>query len=361
MEIKVSHFGSLMMMLMFSCFLGILDASCFNIAGVDSWMIPILGTIVGFPILILYLYIYNYRKDLNLNYLNIYLFGKKYGRLFNVIILLFVMTFTMITFWNLTSFVASQYLYDTPQWFIDIIFIATTFYFFSKSERTIFRSSLILIYIVLFLYLVSFLGLMDKISINNVRPVLEHGIMPVLKGLYNYVAYVIFPIFTLSVINRDKINKKNLNKWIIITYLVSNFLIFTMLFLLVSVFGIELATLYQYPTYHILKRVFIGGFIERLENVLSIQYIIVLFIPCAFTSYYSLKSIRDITGISKNIFIYPILILIMFISQYIFKSNTYGEYFLIHTYPIFMGIILIVIPIFIALKIRKVEKKKSHG
>ena len=346
MEIKTSGFCSMMMMIMFSCFLGILDASCFNIAGVDSWLIPIIGSILGTPILLLYLYIYNYRKDLNINQLNIYLFGKKLGRVIAFIMLLFALTFTMVSFWNLTSFVSSQYLYNTPEFFIDIIFVATTFYFFSKSEQTIFRSSLILIYIVLFLYGISFFGLIDKIKIDNVKPFLEHGIIPVLKGVYNYISYVILPIFTLSVINRNKVNKKSLSKWIIITYFISNFLIFTMLFLLISVFGIELATLYQYPTYHILKRVFIGGFIERLENVLSIQYIIVLFIPCAFSNYYSLKSIRDITNIKKNIYIFPILILLMFLSQYIFKSNTYGEYFLINIYPIFMGIILIIIPIF---------------
>lgn len=357
MEIKISQFCAMMMMIMFSCFLGIIDSSSFNIAGVDSWLIPIFGLVLGLPILFLFLYIYTYRSKYNLNELIINLFGKKIGSILATIIFIFAMSFTMITFWNLTTFVASQYLYNTPGWFIDLIFILTTYYFFSKSESTIFRSSLILIYIIIILFSISFIGLLDKIDINNIRPILEHGPRPVFNGIYNYIAYTTLPIFTLSITPKYRINTKHFNRWIIGTYIVSNLLLFIMLFLLVSVFGIDLVSLYQYPTYHILKRVFVGGFIERLENVLSIPYIIVLFIPCAFSSYYSIQSIKDIYGIKKR-YIYPILIILMFISSYMFRNNTIGEQFLIHIYPIFMGIIIIGIPILIATKITILKLKK---
>lgn len=361
MEIKISQFCAMMMMIMFSCFLGIIDASSFNIVGVDSWLIPIFGFILGLPILLLFLYIYTYKSNYNLNELIIYLFGKKIGSILSSIITLFALSFIMVTFWNLTNFVASQYLYNTPGWFVDLIFILTTYYFFSKSENTIFRSSLILIYIVIILFLISFIGLLDKIDINNIKPILEHGPRPVFNGIYNYIAYTTLPIFTLSIVPKKRINTKYFTRWIIGTYITSNVLIFIMLFLLVSVFGIELVSLYQYPTYHILKRVFVGGFIERLENVLSIPYIIVLFIPCAFSSYYSIQSIKDIYKIKKK-YIYPIIVIIMFLSSYIFRNNTIGEQFLIHIYPIFMGVIIIGIPFLIAIKItvKKIKKIDFH-
>ena len=362
MEIKISQFCALMLMIMFSCFIGILDSSCFNIAGVDSWMIPIVGCFIGLPILFIYLYVYNNMKNINLNELIIKLFGNFLGRIIAGAMLLFAISFTMVTFWNLTSFVASQYLYDTPQWFIDIIFIITIYYIFSKNERTILRASLILFYIVLLFYFISFIGLTDKINVNNIKPILEHGMNPIFKSIFNYISYTILPIFTLSIIARNKVDNKNLNKWIIITYFIGHFLIFSMLFLLISVFGINLTSLYQYPAYHLLKRVFVGGFVERLENVLSLQYIIVLLIPCAFSNFYCLESIKSIFNINKNKYIYPILMFIMFISQYIFQSNTFGEKFFITIYPIFMGSILITIPCIVAIKLfidKKIKRKFS--
>lgn len=358
MEIKLSQFCSMMLLIMLSCLLGLLEASCLDIALVDCWIIPLFGTIIGFPILLLYLYIYNYKKDMNLNQLIIHLFGKKIGKIIASIILLFTLSFGMITFWNLISFVASQYLYNTPQWFINIMFIIIICYFFSKTKYTIFRASLTLTYIVIFLYIISSLGLISKVNIENIKPILEYGITPVLKGVYNYIIYAILPIFILFIVAKNKIDNKNTNKGIIITYFLGNFMIFSIIFILIGVFGIELAQLYQYPIYHVLKRVFIGGFVERLENVLSIQSIIIMFIPCAFSNYYSLTSIKEIFNIKKNIYIYIFLILLMFLSQYLFKNNTLGEYFIVNIYPIFIGIFLIFIPliIFIKILIQKIKK-----
>lgn len=359
MEIKLSQFCSMMLMIMLSCLLGILGSSCINLAGVDCWMVPIIGFILGIPILLIYLYIYNHEKTLNLNELIIKLFGAITGKILASILLFFAITFTMITFWNLTNFVASQYLYNTPQWFIDILFIITTYYFFSKNENTIFRASLVLTFLAAILYGISFIGLMDKINLNNLKPVLENGILPILKASFNYITYAILPIFTLSIIPKNKIDTNKLNKGIIITYIIGNIIIFVCLFVLISIFGINLANLYQYPGYHILKRVFIGGFIERLENVLSIQWIIILFIPCAFCNFYSLNSIKNIFNIKKNKYIYPLLMLLMFFSQYIFKNNTLGENFLIYIYPVFMSIILIGIPLIIFIRILTIKKSKT--
>ena len=353
MEIKISQFCSMITLIMFNCFLGILVSSSLNIAAVDAWLIPIIAIIPGTLIILIFLYIYNYKPNLNLNELITHLFGDKLGKIINIIVLLFIFSFNVITFWNLINFVASQYLYNTPEWFINLIFIFVTFYFFSKKDRTIFRASLIFFYLFIFLFIISSIGLIGKVDINNIKPLLENGTTPVFKGVFNYIGYTTLPLFMLSIFKRNQINNKKINKQIIITYLFSNFLIFIILFLLISVFGIELASIYEYPSYHVLKRVFIGGFIERLENVLSIMWIIVLFIPCAFSYLYSLKSMKNIFNTNKNYYFYPVLIFLMFISQFIFKNNTIGENFLVNIYPIIITIIIGSISLIIFIKIIK--------
>ncbi len=358
MEIKISQFCAMIFIIISSCFMGILDSSLVNISGIDCWMVPLIGMITGLPILLLYLYIYSYKKELNINQLLTHLFGNKIGKFISFLLLLFCISFTMITFWNLTNFVASQYLYNTPNWFIDILFIITTFYFFNKNERTIYRSTLMLSYIAIILFLIGSTNLTGKIQIINFKPFLNDGVTPVFKCLINYITYTTIPIFLLLITPKNKIDYKNINKSIIITYFLSHISIFITLFTLIGVFGIDLASLYQYPLYHLLKRVFIGGFIERLENVLSIGWIIILFIPCAFSSYYSLVSIKNIFNIKKKRYIYPVLIFIMFMSQFIFKSNTFGEYFLNNFYPMFMSIIIIIM---IIIFVKILVHKKKYG
>lgn len=339
MKIKVSSYCSMFSFLMISCFLGISGTIFVRISKVDFWMVPIISTIIGIPILYLFIYLLNFKKDLNINDLNRTLFGKKIGNIMNFIILIGIISFNLITFWNLTKFVSSQYLYNTPQWYVTILFIFAMIYCLNKGRNCILRSSLILFYISLILYVICTVGLGLQVKISNIKPILENGIIPVLKSIYNYICYIIFPIFILLIIPKDKIESKNLNKSIIKTYFLTNLAIFIVMFIIISVFGIDLTLLYQYPSYHILKRVFIGGFIERMENTLSVQWILNIFVPCLFSYYFTFYSIKDIFKIKKDYFIYPFLIMLMFISQEIFKNNTVGEDFLLKFYPIIFGLL----------------------
>lgn len=358
MKTKTSQFCVMMGFMMFSCFLGIGAESCLKIAGIDYWMIPLISTILGIPLLLMYVYLFNHSDNLNINELNESLFGKKLGKIFNLILLLFVISFNLITFWNMTSFVTSQYLYNTPSWFITIIFIITSLYIISKGPRIMFRATFMLFYIAIILYLISALGLFSQIKITNIEPILENGITPVFKGLYNYIAYMILPIFFILIIPKKEIEDKKLSKYMIVTYFITNLLIFIIMFFVVAVFGIELTELYQYPSYHILKRVFIGGFIERMENTLSIQWIIVLFIPTLFSHYYTARTLKDVFHMKDKLALVMITI-IMYFSQYIFKNNTLSEMFFTRIYPIIMGIFLIGIPLIMFIRLfykKKIQK-----
>lgn len=349
MKTKSFELCAMIIFLTLSCFLGIGAESCLLIAGNDYWIVPIIGTIIGFPLILIYLYIFN--SNMNINTLNHHIFGNKIGTFINTLLLLFIISLNIIIFWNLTSFVASQYLYDTPSWFITIIFIIPSIYMISKGPRIILRTTFIFFYIYVILFIFSALGLATQLKLNNIMPILQNGITPVFKAIINYVSYMITPIFLILIIPKKEIDDKNLNKKIIITYFISNAIIFLICFFTISVFGIELTKLYQYPSYHILKRVFVGGFIERMENTLSIQWIITLLIPAIFGFYYISKSLIDNFKINKYI-TYVIIVILMFLSEYIFRNNTVGENFLIYIYPIFILIFLIIIPIIIAIRLK---------
>lgn len=366
MRTKKMEFCVVIGFMMFSAFLGIGAETCLRIAGIDYWMVPIIGTIIGIPVILIYTYIFNNLEDKDINGLNEELFGKKLGKVINIIILLFVISFNLITFWNMTSFVSSQYLYNTPIWFVNLLFLIPSIYLIIKGPRIMFRSILMLFYIAIILYIISAFGLGAQIKLTNIEPILADGFIPVLKAVYNYMSYMIFPIFFMLIIPKKEIDGKNMKKAIMITYFITSLLVFIIMFFVLGVFGIELTTLYQYPAYHILKRVFIGGFIERMENTLSIQWIIVLFVSTLFTYYYTARSFKDIFSMNDK-FTIAIVVVIMYLSQYIFKNNTISEMFLTKYYPIALGIFLFVMPFIIAIRlfykkrIQKVSLKKIEN
>lgn len=343
--IKISQYCSSIFLTILSCLLGILVTGLVNIGGVDSWISIILGTILGIFILTIYLSIYNFKSDLSFYEKIKVLFNKKSFIILNMFIFISIL-FSSILFWNLTNFISSQYLYNTPSYFIEIIFLITIGYFLSHKKTTIFRACLIFAYIFIVFYLFSFFGLINKIDLNNFKPMFQTNFLNIIKCTFIYISYTAIPMFFMNIISKKKIENFS-NKSIIVTYIISNLVIFSVLFIVISIFGIDLARIYQYPTYHVLKRVFI----ERIENILSMGLIIVLLIPCSIMCYFSQDLIKNTYHFDCKI----VLLIILYFSKYIFKNSTYGEYLILNILPFIMLSFIIVILI-IFYKIKKIKR-----
>lgn len=351
MKIKTLEVCSFIFIVMQTCLFGYALNGCFRYTGVNSWIIPIIGSLIGFILLLLYLYIFNYKKDLNINELNIHLF-KKYGKILNSFLMIFISFLAMTLFWNLTNFVSSQYLYNTPQLFVELLFIGTIIYIIHNGINALFRTSLILAYILLFVSILNHTGLLQQIDIKNIMPFFN-GEFDIIRSSFTYIVFIICPIFMLLIIPKNKIDSKDLNKKIIITYIVTSIIIFTIIFLIISIFGINLVNLYQYPGYHILKRVFVGGITERMEKALAIYWVLTLFMGVIFCIYYVFKSLKDNFNFKKKS--YVLIFIILYCSQYLFKNSTIAKYWIETSFPYIIGIFLIGIPLIIFIKIKKTK------
>lgn len=356
MKIKPFEFCIIFFFITQSFILGIDSANSIRLAGVNCYLSPIIGGIIGFVYLLIILYIFNYKSNLNINELNKKLFGK-YGKIINLILILFASFFVLILNWNLLNFVTSQYLYDTPKFYISILFIVAFIYLVNKDRFSISRSFVIFFYIFVVLAIISIVGLIFQVKQYNLLPFLENGLTPVFNSTISNIAYLVLPIFFILIIPKDEVDDHNLTKKIIITYMLSILSAFSILFLTIGVFGIELTNLYQYPIYHVLKRVLAGTFIEKSENLLAIQNILVLFLSITFYLYYIKKSINDNLPKIKNIFFYIFAIILLYFSQYLFKNNSMAENFLLKIFPNILIVFILGITLIIFIKI--LHKKRS--
>ena len=344
---------------MTSMFWGVTVYSIFEIANQNSWLSILISFILSFfPILIYYLLL-NHDPKLNIvELINKYL--GKFGIVINMLLILFITFLASIILWNLINFISSQYLYQTPKLVISILFMITCCYVTSKGLQTIGRTGTILFIINLILFLISALALVPKFQMNELFPFLENGMIPVLKGSYLNVSYNIFPLFILLIIPKDNIeSNKKMVKSFMKVYLIVFLAIFFVILLTTSVLGSNLANLYQYPEYHILKTINIANFFQRVESILSSQMIFSFMIGIIICLYYLKTAFMQNLKIKKydNVITIIISIIIIVLSQIIFQSTTVAENFMLHTYPIISSIFLFVIPILILVivKIRKVN------
>jgi len=128
-------------------------------------------------------------------------------------------------------------------------------------------------------------------------------------------------------------------------------IIFSINLFILSIYGVNLATLFQYPEFHLLKRLSLIGFIERFEDVLSIQWIFG-YILAIVLSLYAVK--KYICSYLKNKqekkhtiidIILNILLIVLTINLY--PNNTLANNFQLKYFGILTSIFFLLIPIII--------------
>ena len=67
---------------------------------------------------------------------------------------------------------------------------------------------------------------------------------------------------------------------------------FGIIFITLGNLGINLSQLYQYPEYIVLKRINLFEFLDRIENLLSIQRILKIYISLSFFTYFISNTIK---------------------------------------------------------------------
>ncbi len=324
-----------------SAFIGISSVSLITLAHQDSWICILLAFIIGFIPILLFYKIASIKEDLNILEKIDYAFPK-IGKYLKACMGVAIFGLILLNFWNLTNLIVSQFLSHTPTLVISISFIIPIIYLISQNNVVISRTGLILFFFTAIFWLLSATGLLGKFQFNNLMPILEYN---PLKGVLPYLSYNILPIFILLIFPNKYIKKS-----LFTGYVAATFSLFIVMLFLISVLGIDLVAIFQYPEFHILKLVFEGFLTYRLENMLATQWIFDIFI---FTSI-GLKFCNEALNL-KRIYIFPILLI--FLNSIIFKNNTIANKLITYCFPYIIPIFLFIIPLIIYFKLKRKDNE----
>ena len=128
--------------------------------------------------------------------------------------------------------------------------------------------------------------------------------------------------------------------------------------LTVGTLGLHLTNIYQHPEYIILKKISFFNFFNRIENLISIQWLYLNLLIAAISIFYIKSAIKK----EKSKFIVPLIsIILMFMFCVLaFKNNTIFINFSKNIYPyINLGYFIIVLIISIITYIKQKRKKVS--
>ena len=374
-KISYLELSSLILTITISFNLGINLYILKNNTGINSWLTIIISYIIGLIPLLITLYISNYQPTLTIYEKNITLFGKTIGNIINITIsfILFIIAITLI--YNVISFITTQFLYHTPMLISSILLISLAAYAATKEINVISHVSLILMTLNIIVFIISTTSLIKEINLDYLLPILKTDQSNILITSIKITIINILPIIIILIIPKASItNQKKYHKSIIISYITGMLITFIIITGTITTLGIYLTKTFEYSEYIVLKKIKLFGFLERIENIASTQWITETFIYLSLIIYSIAKSITHKKNDNKEElnyhkentpkkrFIYTCIIIgiiIIITNNYLFTNITkFNNY--IETTFIYIVSLLIPIYIIIGIKIRFIYLQKKY-
>jgi len=321
--------------------------------------IPI-GMLVGLIPISIMLYISNFTTDKNLFEL-LKTKYKKLGTLINTLIFISVVIMGAASIWNSINFTVSQFLTKTPYFIIMLLFFFTIIIPVIRGHEIIGRTAIILFPTFIILISLASIGVTNKVDLSNIKPILNISTKQFLTSTLAFATYSSLPIFLLlSIKKNDIVDKKNYKKSVVWGYISSCLLVLIFTFLMISIFGIDLAKLYTYPEYSLFKEVEAFKFIEKFENIFALTIYITFFIFNSIGNFF-LKKYFITTFNPKNQKRETVITIIASFILWLSTTITFTKFhpnILLNQFPIFtIPIIIIFLIVSLMLFISKIKEK----
>lgn len=324
-------------------FFGIGSYMMFNITGNDTYIAAIIGGIITIGLFYIFNYIFSNNHKENIYKLNHALFGKVFGNILNLILFITFFILACVVLYNLSNFLHIEYFPDANINFLKSIILVALIYISSKSLPEVIRVNQVFSYVSFAILVISIIGLFSKFDIKNIEPIYSSGHVDMLKSVLIYVILSIVPYTMLLTTCKKRINYEHkasasLFKTVIFSNVVQIIIILVSSLLL----GEEFIKAFRFPEYIALKQFSLFNILERVENILALEFYFNAVSLLALLYHYMIKFLPNLS--IKKSYSYIISILLFFVTTMFFKNSiSFTTY--INDYLIYVILCGLMIPI----------------
>lgn len=347
---RINNFGiyTIVLSLCNSAFYGAFSSYILYKTKTDSFISIIIGFVISLILSKIILYLFN--KYPNKKFVD----RNNNSKLINIIYVILSMFLYSLLVLRLSTFLSNQYLINTPNYLILLFTVLITYYTSSKGIETIIRVSIITFYISISIFLFDILSLVPQINIENFYPIYITNIKDILTTSILFSIYFITPLLYLNGIKKSQIiNNSKFNKYYYLSLFSSLIIILINMFTTIGVSGIDVNNLFDYPVYTTLKRIHLFSFLDSMENISIMLWMLFIINTCNMNLFFIRNIIYSI--FKKGKIISLLIIIICFISSlFSFKGGFIESYNYI-IIPAIASLILIILQLLINIKDRLIK------
>lgn len=330
-------------------------------ARMDIWIAILLAMASGAFVMLLYARLLSILPGKDFYETLEFFLGKVGSKVFFILLTWFALNLCATVLIHYGQFVITVGLPETPLVVVLFVMILVCAFAVRSGIEVIGRwSSQFVIFLISFLF-ISVLLVSQNMDLSNLLPVLDNGFPPILKGAFGVMTFpfaetmvflLVFPAFKKG-ISIKKIYLKGLligGSVILITSLTD-----------MLVLGCDIAENDYFPTYSTMATVHYGNFLQRLEVLAAIVFIIAVFLKISILLFAACKGTAKILGFQDYKFIViPIIFLVVNLALTSFDSMIYLHEWAYKVFPYYSCVFTIIIPLILLIIIEIKHKKMKR-
>lgn len=279
------QFGTLIIMFVISSSTLILPTLLAMQAKQDAWLSAMLGTLASMLLVLLYGKLGTRFPRMTLAEISERLLGKFAGKALMLLFLCYLFIITPGLLSQVGTLATSLFLSQTPTPAVNLFFFAIIVFAVLLGLETFARAAELFLPFVLLLLLLLLIALLPLIEFRNLLPVLEHGVGPVVKGTITVIGVPFLDLAILLMLFPSVSDSKAAFKMYFAATAFGGFMLLIVILFSTLILGPYATEIAEYPFFVLAQKVNIGNFVQRIESIVIMIWIVSLFFKITICYY----------------------------------------------------------------------------
>lgn len=273
----------------------------------DAWFVAIVGTLAGWGVAAFVYWFAQQFPGMSLVAIHRQALGRYAGGLLTLLFVLSQLSTASAEVRALGQFTTTQIMTDTPMRVILLFFSLVVLAAVSVGLQAIARTAQLFFTIFLIIFVLLVALLLSEIQPSHLLPVLHNGTGDLARGSLFMATFPYFSLISFLMIFPDVEQDAKRFRSYMTAIMIGGAIIITLVVLSLLVLGSFMTEQQIYSTYIMAKKISIGNFLQRLEFILIISYVLSTFFKCVIAVYATHRCLIELFRLKDGkLLLYPL-------------------------------------------------------
>jgi spore germination protein KB len=327
----------------------------------DMWLAMILAIILAIPLVMFYSKLLATFPGKNLFEITEQVFGKFLGKLIVFLYTWYALHLGAMVMDNFGEFINIVGLPETPRAVPVIFFAILSTWVCKEGVEVLGRWGQLFLSFILGITMVTVFFSVVTMDINKVRPILEEGIPPLIKGTFGIFAFPYGEVVILTMITPFYENKKSIYKIYVYGVILGGLTLLMYAVRNLLTIGPDKIAMHYYPSYIAVGRINIGEFIQRAQILITVAFLIAGFMKISVCLLATVNGVAKLFNLGNyRLIVTPVAILMFNLSFIVYENILETIKWAPNIYPYYAFSFQVILPLvtYIVYKIRIKDEDK---